>query len=95
MVLFVALAKRPPEVVNCPSEIRTSAEVGVSSVSVNWNEPFAFDGSSRTSVTYRSHESGQLFAVNVTNVSYVFGDGDERQAFCNFSVTVIQGMYIC
>ena len=77
---------------NCPSDMRTSVEVGVSSVPVNWNEPFAFDGSVQASVTFRSHESGQLFSVNVTNVSYVFDDG---QAFCNFSVTVDQGMYIC
>ena len=95
MAQFIAAGKGIPEVLNCPSDIRTSVEVGVSSVPVYWNVPFAFDGSGRTSVIYyRSHESGQLFPVNVTNVSYVFGDDVSKQAFCNFSVTVDQGMYL-
>ena len=77
---------------NCPSDIRTSLEVGLPSIPVYWIEPFAIDGSGRITVTRRSHTSGQLFPIAVTHVSYVFVDSGNNQATCNFSVTVEQGI---
>ena len=76
---------------NCPLDIHTSVELGTSLSPVYWPEPFVTDNSGQVFVFYRSHVSGQLFPVNVTEVSYVFVDEESNEAFCNFSVTVDQG----
>ncbi|XP_072046539.1 hyalin-like [Amphiura filiformis] len=81
----------PPKILNCPSGINASAEVGIGQVAVFWIEPFGIDEAGRTSVLRRSHVPGQLFAANnVTQVSYIFGDEADNQASCIFSVTVNQ-----
>ncbi|XP_072045209.1 hyalin-like [Amphiura filiformis] len=80
----------PPEVLNCPSDIRTTTEVGIDQVPVFWIEPIGIDESGRTSVIQRSHAPGQLFAIELTQVSYLFSDDADNRAFCNFSVTVNQ-----
>ncbi|XP_072044883.1 uncharacterized protein [Amphiura filiformis] len=80
----------PPEVLQCPSDISTSTEIGIDRVQVFWIEPIGIDKSGRTDVIHRTHVPGQLFPMDMTQVSYVFSDEEGNRAFCNFSVTVNQ-----
>ncbi|XP_072046222.1 hyalin-like [Amphiura filiformis] len=80
----------PPLVWNCPSDIHRTIEIGASDINVWWNEPSAFDESGRDSYSNATHKSGQLFAVGVTTVSYIFVDRSNNTAVCDFHVIVDQ-----
>ena len=83
-----------PNILNCPSDIRTVVEVGTSETPVVWNEPSAFDASGIND-PQSSHLPGLDFKVGVTDVSYAFTDNFGNTAFCNFSVLVDQGKSTC
>ena len=81
-----------PIILNCPSNIYKSAEVGMTNFTVSWLEPSALDLHGSASLVHASHRPGTSFSFDATtHVSYVFADDFDNQAYCNFSVTVDQG----
>ncbi len=86
----------PPVVFNCPSDIYTPIEIGISQVAVSWIEPSAVD--IRGNIIYQeaTHRSGDMFSVDSSSdVSYIFVDDSENAAYCNFTVLVFVGKCIC
>ncbi|XP_072046397.1 hyalin-like [Amphiura filiformis] len=79
----------PPKIGVCPSDISETIELGDVRKKVYWLEPEAFDKSENVSLAFRSHQYGDYFTVGRTDVSYLFTDGSENIAFCNFSITLI------
>ena len=81
-----------PVVINCPSNISKSVELGTLQSPVSWLKPTAIGQSDSVSLIHESHQPGDTFnAESVTYVSYIFEDGSNNKAFCNFSVTFKQG----
>ncbi|XP_072046221.1 hyalin-like [Amphiura filiformis] len=82
----------PPAIVNCPSNIHESAELGILQLAVSWLEPSAVDLRGISKLQSATHRPGALFPVeSSTEVSYVFVDDSGNLATCNFPVTVSAG----
>lgn len=77
----------PPVIAGCPSNISLTALGGLCNTPVTWTAPTATDNCSVVNVT-SSHNSGDIFPIGTTIVSYTFTDGNSNSSTCSFSVTV-------
>lgn len=76
-----------PVVLNCPTDISINALHNICAAPAFWSTPTVVDPCSNSSIT-SSHQSGELFDVGTTTVSYTITDGAGNQATCSFDVTV-------
>jgi len=86
----------PPEISNCPVDPieRTVGSIDDDGV-VSWTpEPTATSALGEVTVI-QSHNSGDLFPVGTTTVTYTFEDVLGNQANCSFTVVVIRGPNAC
>lgn len=75
----------------CPADIIETVELGIESRVVVWMEPTASDESGAT-LSDRSHSPGTAFlADQSTLVTYVFVDGFNNMARCEFAVRILTG----
>ncbi|XP_072046393.1 hyalin-like [Amphiura filiformis] len=86
-VSFEIVDTTPPDIISCPENMHTIAEVGTSGIHVSWSKPFAIDHSGMI-LTRSSHDPGQMFPIGSTDVVFVFEDESGNQGLCNFSVNV-------
>lgn len=79
----------PPTVINCPSVVTETIELGLPGTQVPWTEPIATDASEPPPVVVvRSRNPGDFFPVGETRVTYTFTDSSSNEAFCIFTVVV-------
>ncbi|XP_072046101.1 hyalin-like [Amphiura filiformis] len=73
---------------NCPADIDTTVEEGVTSTNIAWIEPSATDTSKNVRLLFKTHTPGQLFGSGYTSVIYQFVDSSRNLAICNFDINV-------
>lgn len=78
----------PPVFSGCPDTISVSNSVGLCSAVVTWAEPTATDDCSTVTVT-KTHNSGESFAVGITEVIYVAMDFAGNTDTCKFYIEVV------
>ncbi|XP_072046098.1 hyalin-like [Amphiura filiformis] len=78
----------PPAILNCPADIDTTVEAGVTSISVTWVEPTAVDESGNATLLFKTHTPGKPFGIGYTSVIYQFVDSSRNLAICNFDINV-------
>ncbi|XP_071804899.1 uncharacterized protein [Asterias amurensis] len=77
----------PPEVLNCPSDISVPNQLTTASGQGNWSEPTARDNVGV--ITFESdYNSGDLFDIGLTEVTYTATDAVGLSTICQFNVTV-------
>ena len=77
----------PPAISNCPTDIVQANDIGQCSAEVFWTPPTTSDNVGVTSFI-STHNSGDLFFVGTTAVSYTAKDAAGNSAMCNFDVVV-------
>ena len=82
----------PPVIMDCPDNIKTEVQPGISGSIVHWGEPKVDDNSGEVQLLSKTHSSGSYFPVGTTTVSYFFRDDANNVAFCVFSVTCYSGI---
>ena len=75
-----------PVITGCPSNITVSNDAGVCGANVNWTIPTATDNCTFTFTS--SHNSGDLFPIGTTTVTYTAEDLYGNITTCAFDVTV-------
>ncbi|XP_022082334.1 uncharacterized protein LOC110974776 isoform X2 [Acanthaster planci] len=79
-----------PMTVVCPESMSITVPFQSTGTTVSWNEPTVTDNSGDFTTT-QTHNSGDFFNANTqTQVTYTFTDAAGNQAFCIFTVTVIE-----
>lgn len=78
----------PPVITSCPADIQVMAPQGQAGVTVTFTPPSAIDDSGVAPRVSPSHQSGQLFPLGKTVVTYIFTDGSGNAAECTFCVIV-------
>ena len=86
-LLFYTVDTTSPEVVFCPSDIKTNVEIGTPGTSVTWTEPSVTDVSGNVTLLAKTHSSGQLFGGGITTVTYLYADPSNNIASCTFQIT--------
>ncbi|MBP7699229.1 MAG: HYR domain-containing protein [Saprospiraceae bacterium] len=78
-----------PIITNCPGNITVDNAPGTCGATVTWLEPTIIDNCDINQLTIvRSHESGDLFPVGTTAVTYYVSDPAGNETTCTFVVTV-------
>jgi hypothetical protein len=79
-----------PAVNNCPAPIIVNTGIGRTTCNqvVTWSAPTATDNCAVTSIT-STHNSGDVFPVGTTTVTYTFKDAAGNASTCSFNVTVV------
>ncbi|KAJ8038333.1 Hyalin [Holothuria leucospilota] len=85
-VIVTEVDTTPPEVVNCPSTVSETVELGEPGASITWMEPSAVDISQVAQTS--THNRGDFFLIGETTVTYVFTDSSSNSATCTFTVMV-------
>ncbi|MDX1544837.1 MAG: HYR domain-containing protein, partial [Christiangramia sp.] len=77
-------------VITCPASISRNNDDGLCGAIVNFDDPVASDNSGNVSVERidSGPESGELFPVGVTTVSFRATDNSGNSAECSFNVTI-------
>jgi hypothetical protein len=75
---------------NCPDPISVNTGAGRTTCNqvVTWIAPTATDNCGVTSIT-STHNSGDVFPVGTTTVTYTFKDAANNTSTCSFNVTVV------
>ncbi|WP_113922614.1 HYR domain-containing protein [Cognataquiflexum aquatile] len=76
-----------PIISNCPTDITVSNDPGDCSAAVTWTAPTATDNSGSVDLV-SNFESGAVFPVGTTKVTYTATDAAGNQVTCSFDVTV-------
>ena len=76
-----------PVITNMPSNITSSNDAGVCGAKVNWTAPTATDNCPGVVLT-SSHQSGDLFPIGTTTVTYTATDAHGNTISGSFTVTV-------
>jgi gliding motility-associated-like protein len=76
-----------PLIVGCPANINTTAQPGVCGASVVWTIPTILDNCPNSTLV-SSHNSGSVFPVGTTVVTYTATDISGNVVTCSFTVTV-------
>ncbi len=77
-----------PFILNCPADVTVNANIANCSANVNWSVPQSF---CTTTIT-ASHNSGEIFPIGTTTVTYTAVDGLMNTSTCSFTVTVINDL---
>ncbi|KAJ8020442.1 Hyalin [Holothuria leucospilota] len=87
MVVVIKGDDMPPDIQGCPGDIVVTISNEFSSSLVSWVEP----STEEDDVTIeRSHDSGSLFTLGDTLVTYNFTDLEGLSAMCTFVVSIIR-----
>ncbi len=78
----------PPQIFNCPSDIRATTPPGTNTIIVSWIEPTAEDDSGSVYFLGRSHAPYTSFNIGLTTVTYTFADEAGNIASCTFNIIV-------
>ncbi|PIK47326.1 putative hyalin, partial [Apostichopus japonicus] len=79
----------PPEVFQCPDEIRAIVELGITSTVVFYDEPFATDNSNAQNLLQtQTCQRGDSYPVGETSCLYLFVDPDGNSNSCTFLIIV-------
>ncbi|TDI69472.1 MAG: HYR domain-containing protein [Bacteroidetes bacterium] len=76
-----------PVIANCPADIVVSATNSSCDVTVNWSPPVVTDNCAVTSFN-SNHQSGDIFPIGITTVTYTAIDEGGNIANCSFDITV-------
>ena len=76
-----------PVISNCPGNINLNNDAGLCSAVATWTAPTAADNCSIQSFT-STHNSGDVFPVGTTTVTYTATDVNGNTATCSFNVVV-------
>lgn len=76
-----------PVIVNCQSDIAVNNDAGDCGAIVNFSAPSATDNCVLSSFN-SNHNSGELFPVGTTTVTYTATDGGGNITTCSFDITV-------
>ncbi|MBX2962232.1 MAG: HYR domain-containing protein [Cyclobacteriaceae bacterium] len=87
----VVTYNQSPQVISCPENITTTAEVNGEAI-VTWDEP-TFTIACGTLSVEKSHEPGSSFDVGTTDVIYTASDGLGNSAQCSFTIMVRPGFF--
>ncbi|XP_071943766.1 uncharacterized protein [Antedon mediterranea] len=83
---------QPPDILSCPNNTELVTMFGNSTVRYFWDTPVAIDNSGNE-VTFTSDiPNGSDFESGNTTVTITADDGNNNVAYCNFTVTVIDGV---
>lgn len=78
----------PPVIMDCPTNIIVTASNSTCEEAVSWAAPSAIDNCLLSSLT-GSHNSGDVFALGTTTVTYTATDASGNDSMCSFDVTVL------
>ncbi|XP_038055943.1 mucin-17-like [Patiria miniata] len=78
----------PPSWTACPGDASITPSIGAVNASVTWPPPMAQDNSGSVQVSPGSHNSGDLFPIGQTTVTYTASDAVGHVITCSFLVTV-------
>src|SRR6185295_17950869 len=76
-----------PVITGCPTDITVSLPVSGCLKEVTWTSPTATDNCTLTSFT-SNYESGDLFPLETTLVTYIATDNNANISTCSFNVIV-------
>ena len=79
--------REAPVFAGCPANLSVSNDTGQCSAVVNWTAPTASDNCGVVSFT-STHNSGDVFPVGTTTVTYTAVDAAGNSSACTFQVTV-------
>ncbi|XP_033120622.1 hyalin-like isoform X2 [Anneissia japonica] len=85
----VVLDTENPYFTFCPPDISINTENGVNTAVVNWNSPNASDNSQIEPVITSDYNSGDIFQMHITTVTYKARDDAGNIGICQFEVDVI------
>ena len=77
----------PPVIVNCQPDFTVNNDPGDCGAVVNFSSPSASDNCLLSSFT-SNHNSGELFPVGTTTVTYIAADAAGNTSICEFDITV-------
>ncbi len=81
--------QQAPTLINCPNHIVFNTELGLCSAEVAWDPPHAVDNCSTGAVVLTStHQSGDVYPVGITSVTYTATDAASNSISCTFVVEV-------
>ena len=86
-ILFLHTDQETPKIYNIPTNITQATDSGLPTATVTWIEPVAIDNSGIQTLT-STQDSGSLFDIGVTLVTYTSVDAAGHKASMAFSVTV-------
>ncbi|XP_071821856.1 uncharacterized protein [Apostichopus japonicus] len=79
----------PPEVFQCPDEVTAIVELGITSIVMLYDEPFATDNSNATNLLQnQTCQPGGSYPVGETSCLYLFVDPDGNKNSCIFLIKV-------
>ena len=81
-----------PVISDLPDDITQNTDSELSTAVVTWTEPTATDNSGSVTLT-SSHNSGDMFSIGITTVTYTATDGASNTVIVMFTVEII-GMII-
>jgi len=77
----------PPEIQNCPQDIKVTAGTGKCGQTATWTLPTASDNCALSTFT-STHSSGEIFPVGTTSVVYTATDASDNKSTCTFHVII-------
>ncbi|XP_041454283.1 mucin-3A-like isoform X39 [Lytechinus variegatus] len=77
-----------PVIIGCPQNIAEVLPDDSAAVAITWTPPTATDNSGQVPSLVATANSGDLFAIGTTTVTYTFRDLALNEATCSFTVTV-------
>jgi len=77
-----------PAITGCPVDTTVNSDAGICGAEVTWTTPLAAAGCSPTTIT-SSHNSGDLFPIGVSTVTYYITNANGDMDSCSFTVTVV------
>ncbi|MCJ8290742.1 MAG: HYR domain-containing protein [Crocinitomicaceae bacterium] len=76
-----------PLIANCPTDISVVTPTNSCDATANWSAPSVTDNCPNVSVT-ASHNSGDVFPIGTTTVTYTATDASGNSSVCSFDVIV-------
>ncbi|XP_071956815.1 hyalin-like [Antedon mediterranea] len=81
--------REAPVFAGCPSDLEALADDGLPTHNIGWTEPTAIDNTDPNPSIENDVESGILFYIGSTLVTYTATDTYSNVGFCTFSVVII------
>ena len=77
-----------PSIAGCPSDINATNDSGICGAVITWIAPTADDNCGVASFT-STHNSGDVFPVGTTTVTYTATDAAGNVTICSFDITIL------
>jgi len=75
--------------ISCPANITVSSDPSTCEAAVTWPDPLIDDNCTSVSITSSTHNSGDVFPLGFTDVTYTVEDAYGNTANCTFYVHII------